>query len=172
MNPMKFLDEARRSLAESPDSFMVKVDVPGLGKGITLRIGATAVVYDAEEPEPFIVNGVRIRGRGEFSVTDDLNLRDSKAFGAAGGYFYRTDATDYRKRDISDSARRKILSTMRSFIQNYIRAHPGHIQHGKAAETQADLDRVMSMIQTKEAELTKLHAEADRLRKELARVRP
>lgn len=172
MNPLKFLDESRRQLSESPDSFVVKVDVPGLGKGITLRIGATSVVYDAEEPEPFLVNGVRIRGRGEFTVTDDLNLRDSKAFGAAGGYFYRTDATDYKKRDISDSARRKILKTMRDFVQSYIYAHPGHIQHGKAAETQADLDRTVSMIQTKEAELAKLRAEAERLRKELARFRP
>ena len=154
----KLLAEARRVLEEG--TYDTKIDTP-FGKGIHLQIGGDYVSVRAEEPEPFIVNGLRIHGSIAYSLPD-LKFKYNYS------HIRRVTPDSNGKRDLTDAARRKLIDGMEAEVRKYIDHHPDHVDFGKKAKLQGDLDRLLGQIKDREQELVKLRLDADRLKKELA----
>lgn len=154
----KLLAEARRVLEEG--TYDTKIDTP-FGKGIHLQIGGDYVNVRAEEPEPFTVNGIRIRGNISYRLPEIM-------YQANSSYIRRTTPDSKGKNDLTDNARHKLVLAMKDEIKKYIDRHPDHVSFGKKAKLQGDLDRLLGQIKDREQELVKLRQDADRLKKELA----
>lgn len=154
----KLLAEARRVLEEG--TYDTKIDTP-FGKGIHLQIGGDYVNVRADDPEPFTVNGLKIRGNISYSLPDVKYQYNAS-------YIRRITPDSKGKSDLTDAARRKLIDGMEAEVKKYINRHPDHVGFGKRAKLQGDLDRLLGQIKDREQELVKLRQDADRLKKELA----